>query len=280
MGETKKLGEIFTVERDCTPSTGYRWYLTRLDRGLSLVDFGFRCGEEAKPGAGGKAFFTFQAVKEGAAGLQLTKYRTFDLSAADTDEELNYTVSKEAAAVSAEAFNLLGGWTAFAPVDKDSAGVLQEALQGFSGTGYTPLLVAKQLVAGTNYLFVCNARIVYPSAPGYAVVVKVYRPLKGRAEIRGKVQIGHPHIQGGFGAFTLLNPEDELFKDVAQKLLGVGYTPLAAAEQVVAGLNYLFAANAKVVYPGAEPYPVFVRACRPIHGEIEITDIIDAYEYK
>ena len=94
MGETKNLGEVFTVERDCAPSTGYRWYLTRLDQGLSLVDFRFRYDGEVRPGSGGKDFFSFQAVKEGSAGVHLTKYRLFDLSTVDAGEELTYTLAE------------------------------------------------------------------------------------------------------------------------------------------------------------------------------------------
>ena len=30
----------------------------------------------------------------------------------------------------------------------------------------------------------------------------------------------------------------------------------------MSGKNYLYAANARVVYPGAEPYPVFVKVYR------------------
>lgn len=281
MGETtKKLGEVFTIERDCAPSTGYRWYLTRLDQGLSLVDFGFKYDGEVKPGSGGKAFFTFQAVKEGSVGVHLTKYRLFDLCSVDAGEELTYTISGEAGAVPVDTLNVLGGWTAFALVDGDSASVLQKALRGRLGVGYTPLLAAKQLVNGTNYLFVCNSRIVYPSARNYAVLVKVYQPLKGESEIREIVQIGHPHFTGSFGAFAPVEPDDAVFKAAMQNLYGVDYTPLVATEQLVAGRNYLYAANAKVVYPGSEPYPVFVKVYQPLQGEIQVTGIIDAYAYK
>jgi predicted secreted protein len=268
------------VQRDCAPSTGYRWYLTRLDQGLSLVDFGFRYDGEVRPGSGGKAFFTFQAVKEGSVGVHLTKYRTFDLSTVDAGEELTYTISGEAGAAPADTLNVLVGWTAFAPVDGDSASVLQKALHGRVGVGYTPLVVAVQVVSGRNYLFVCNARIVYPSAQNYAVLGKAYQPLKGDAEIREIVQIGHPHFVGSFGAFAPVEPDDAVFKAATKNLYGVDYTPLAATAQLVAGKNYLYAANAEVVYSGAEPYPVFVKVYQSLQGEIQITGVIDAYDYK
>ena len=67
---------------------------------------------------------------------------------------------------------------------------------------------------------------------------------------------------------------------VLHGLVGVGYTPLAVASQLVAGRNYLYAANAKVVYPGSEHYPVFVKVYQPLQGELQVTDIIDTYEYE
>ena len=165
-------------------------------------------------------------------------------------------------------------------MDGDRASVLQKALHGRVGVGYTPLLVATQVVSGINYLFVCNARIAYPSAQNYAVLVKVYQPPVGESKICEIVQIGHPHFVGSFGGFAPVEPDDAVFKAATKNLYGVGYTPLAAAEQLVSGKNYLYAANARGVYPGAEPYPVFVKVYQPLQGEIQITSIIDAYDYK
>jgi hypothetical protein len=103
---------------------------------------------------------------------------------------------------------------------------------------------------------------------------------KGEAEIREITKIGHPHFTGSFGAFA---PVDGDSASVLQKALqgrvGVDYTPLVVAEQLVSGKNYLFAANAKVVYPSTKPYPVFVKVYQPLQGEIQVTDI-DTYEYK
>jgi predicted secreted protein len=49
------------------------------------------------------------------------------------------------------------------------------------------------------------------------------------------------------------------FKEAFTKLLGVSYEPLLVTKQVVNGVYYIFAANAKVVHPEAVTYPVLIR---------------------
>jgi predicted secreted protein/effector-binding domain-containing protein len=280
----KKIGEIFTVERESAPSTGYRWYVTKLDKGLALIDFGFSYdeGKEVKPGCKGKAFFTFQALAPGKAAVQLTNYRTFEPSGITSEqaEDLSFEIEEESLA--AAKTYVLGGWSAFSLMDAESEKVSQSVFRHLLGVNYTPLLVSKQLVNGTNYLFVCNARVVYPDAKFYAVLVKVHQPIKGEAEVKDIIKIGHPHFTGSFGAFEQVQSGDEksVFRAAEQKLLGVEYTPFLVTTQIVSGRNYLFAANATVVYPGAEPYPVFVKVYQPLQGEIQVTGIIDAYDYK
>ncbi|MDR1231620.1 MAG: protease inhibitor I42 family protein [Spirochaetaceae bacterium] len=76
------------------------------------------------------------------------------------------------------------------------------------------------------------------------------------------------------GAFTPFAPLDDdakaVFKKAFAHLRGVDYEPLLAATQVVAGLNYIFAANAMIVYPGAVSYPVLVRVYKSPSGDAKI----------
>lgn len=74
-----------------------------------------------------------------------------------------------------------GGWTPFRPVDAESKAVFEAAMQGWVGVGYTPLEVSTQVVAGTNYRFICVARVVYPDAPTYEALVTIFQPLGGAA---------------------------------------------------------------------------------------------------
>lgn len=77
-----------------------------------------------------------------------------------------------------------GGWSAF---DYEITGVakevLKEALEGFVGATYTPSAFATQIVAGTNYCFLCTGQIVAPNAPRFPALVHVFKPLNGKAHI-------------------------------------------------------------------------------------------------
>jgi hypothetical protein len=49
--------------------------------------------------------------------------------------------------------------------------------------------------------------------------------------------------------FHLTPDAEKVFKEAFAHFLGVGYTPMAFATQVVAGMNYSFLAKGKVVAP-------------------------------
>ncbi|QZE14846.1 hypothetical protein K4L44_03015 [Halosquirtibacter laminarini] len=57
------------------------------------------------------------------------------------------------------------------------------------GVGYDPISYATQVVAGTNYSFFCNAKPVYPHAIEYAVLIEIYRPLKGEPHITKIIKV-------------------------------------------------------------------------------------------
>lgn len=72
---------------------------------------------------------------------------------------------------------VLGAYTKFRPLTKEDKKVFDLALEGLVGVDYEPLIVATQVVAGTNYKFVCNATIVYPDSIPFLAMVKVFAPL-------------------------------------------------------------------------------------------------------
>jgi hypothetical protein len=147
---------------------------------------------------------------------------------------------------------------------------------------YEPLLVSKQLVSnGWDYLYVTNASVMAPGSRSYAALVKFFQPTSGKAENLDIIRIGHPTFAGSYGPFQGL---DDMAKTVLaeaqRKLLGVRYDTCLAAVQLVAGRNYLFVTNATVVYPGAEPEPVFLKVFQPLQGEVMPTDAIEAWDYR
>jgi hypothetical protein len=176
--------------------------------------------------------------------------------------------------------NKMGAYSPFAQPSDEDKKVLKEL--ELAGVDYEPLLVSKQLVSkGWNYLFVTNASAVTPGARPYAVLVKFYTPTDGKAENLNIIKIGDPTFAGAYGAFQGLDDTAKMvLAEVQRKLLGINYAACLVTTQLVAGRNYIFAANATAVYPGAEPKPVFLKAFQPLQGEVMPTDIIEAWDYK
>lgn len=83
-----------------------------------------------------------------------------------------------------------GGWSRFELLSPADRVVFKETMAGLAGVGYEPLVVRKQVVAGMNYEFFCNARVVYPGADWYPAMVVIYKPLKGAAVIKKISKIG------------------------------------------------------------------------------------------
>jgi hypothetical protein len=66
-------------------------------------------------------------------------------------------------------------------------------------------------------------------------------------------------------SFDLTEEAKKVFKE-ALHVVGVKYTPLAFATQVVAGENYCFLCQQKAVYPNAPDHVVLVYIYQPLGG--------------
>ena len=71
---------------------------------------------------------------------------------------------------------LVGGWSAYTDnpteIPAEALDALNAALSGLEGCVYKPIaLLGTQVVAGTNYCFLCETTVVVPDAqPSYALV--------------------------------------------------------------------------------------------------------------
>lgn len=80
---------------------------------------------------------------------------------------------------------LAGGWSTFTcDISKEAFDAFDEAMEGLLGVDYTPVAVAQQVVAGMNYSFFCNAKVVYPEAPNQAAIINIFKPLGGKKAVR------------------------------------------------------------------------------------------------
>jgi hypothetical protein len=83
-----------------------------------------------------------------------------------------------------------GGWSAFTnKIDAQAEKAFQEATHGLVGVRYTPFAVSQQVVAGMNYIFLCNgqASTMPPMTGLYSV--HVFKPLNGNAVVTRIVHI-------------------------------------------------------------------------------------------
>ena len=81
---------------------------------------------------------------------------------------------------------VVGGWTISedAAITDEARAAFEKAMEGFTGVGYEPVaLIGTQVVSGTNYCILCEARVIVPDAAPYYALVYVYADLKGGAEI-------------------------------------------------------------------------------------------------
>jgi len=83
-----------------------------------------------------------------------------------------------------EQTQLVGAFSTFAcNIDAQAKEAFNQALNGLLGVDYTPVAVSSQIVAGTNYRFFCNAKVVNPYSANGSAMVNIYMPLTGEAHI-------------------------------------------------------------------------------------------------
>ena len=76
-----------------------------------------------------------------------------------------------------------GGWTPVRPLTEEDHQVFRQATQNLVGVRYSPHGVSTQVVAGTNYRFVCLAEPVTAHAERYQAEMVIFKPLPGKGEV-------------------------------------------------------------------------------------------------
>ena len=158
---------------------------------------------------------------------------------------------------------LSGGWelditNTNASIPDDAQEAFNNALINYTGMSFEPVaLLGKQVVAGTNYMFLCKATPVVPNAETTYKVVVVYNNLENKATIskvsdfnftkyvNEDIMPDNSQLSGGW--YTEM-PEEEIdleekvqtaFDNATNKLVGATYKPIAVVgHQVVSGTNY------------------------------------------
>ena len=160
---------------------------------------------------------------------------------ANNAESQETTVSQESTLTKgAEEINetapITGGWginNNFKAIDNVNAmSAFEKATEDLVGYRYdVAAVLGSQVVAGTNYLYLCRAEMVVPDAKPEYVIIKVYEDLEGNAEVTGSLRL----LEGKEGwEYNDANPymeENEEVKAAFDKALegltGVEHKPIA-----------------------------------------------------
>lgn len=79
---------------------------------------------------------------------------------------------------------VVGGYTDPRRPTTEERALFEAAVASIDDTLYKPLNVATQVVAGTNYRFVCKARENGRRGKRFDAVIVIYKPLPGQGEPR------------------------------------------------------------------------------------------------
>lgn len=169
-----KVGDTITIKRTSHAGTGYRYALVRLSGGVALLDESVEAADVNQPGGMAVQSFTFQFLNPGQAEIQFAYYH--DAKEVLYEDVFPYTVvTTEEAATNALK---VGGWGEYEPLTDEEKTIFQTCMT-LKGMVYTPMLVAKQLVAGYNYRYFCMTKTVTREPKFGFAKVTIYAPLKG-----------------------------------------------------------------------------------------------------
>nr|WP_314758307.1 hypothetical protein [uncultured Lachnoanaerobaculum sp.] len=148
------------------------------------------------------------------------------------------TLTKEAEEISEtnESAPITGGWAINNDFDgTDDANAMsafEKATEDLDGYRYdVAAVLGSQIVAGTNYSYLCRAEMAVPDAKPEYVILKVYEDLEGNAEITGSLRL----LEGKEGweyndANPYMDENEEVkvaFDKALEGLTGVEYKPIA-----------------------------------------------------
>ena len=185
---------------------------------------------------------------------------------------------------------LSGGWSAAdsMKITEQHLDMFKKAQETLTGAYYTPLaLLSTQVVAGTNYRFLCrmDASVAELNATPYYAIVEIYEDLQGNASISQITdsEVPAPSSDGMMvGAYA--QPEDlamtpeatKAFELATKTITGMEYKAAALlGSQVVAGTNYRILCEAKASTAGSETGWAILTIYADLQGNAEITEIAE-----
>ena len=193
---------------------------------------------------------------------------------------------------------LLGGWTVTVDMTSqltdDEKAVFDQAIDGLVGAEYEPIaIIATQLVAGTNYAYLCMTTPVVPDAKPHWTIAVVYKDLQGNASLTNVADLELTDVKileqtedgMAVGAWKITEPSGKpvmlpseeaqtAFEKATENYVGVGFKPIALlGTQLVSGTNYKVLCWGTLSSSDAATRLYIVDVYADLQGNAEITNV-------
>ena len=189
-----------------------------------------------------------------------------------------------------------GGWTLNSDIksmniSKEAMNAFNRATEDYTGMTFEPIaLLGTQVVAGTNYMYLCKGTTVTQNPETGLKIVIVYNDLNDKSEITSvsdfdytkyvskNIENDSEELSGGWqvsssGEKGILDDEIQtMFDKATSTLTGMSYEPIAVlGTQVVAGTNYAILCYGSASYDNMPEAVYLLTLYKDLDGNQEIT---------
>jgi hypothetical protein len=202
--------------------------------------------------------------------------------------------------------NKVGGWeivldTEKSQIEEDAEKAFNDATTAYVGMDYEVVaLLGKQVVAGTNYMFLAKGTPVVPEGTASYKIVVVYRDLEGKSSItkvndfdytkytNKEKSYENENLSGGWytevpnSTIKLDERVQNSFDAAQEKLVGITYYPIAVlGKQIVSGTNYAVLCYGKLSTANADTGVFLVTLYEDLDNNAELisSSHIDLADY-
>lgn len=169
-----KVGETFTIERECNPSTGFYSVPVRLSGNVALLGIDVIKPDFQKCGEPNIHRYTFQVIAPGKAEIQFAQYCLHKVENVIYEDVKSFDVEADGLKNST-----CGGWSDYEDLTDEDIKMFNEAMAGHLGVTYTPSKVSKQIVNGIKCRYVCIGRLATLGRETFPAIVEIYYPTDG-----------------------------------------------------------------------------------------------------
>lgn len=170
-----KVGETFTFERSCNPSTGVYTVPVRLTN-LALLGVDVIKGDFQNLGRPDIHRYTVQFIASGKAEIQFAHYCIHDFKEGSLvyDDVISFNVESGSATNDEH-----GGWSDFEELTEEDLKQFEKVMSGYVGATYTPSKVSKKIANGIICRYACIGRLATLGRETFQAIVEIYYPASG-----------------------------------------------------------------------------------------------------